>query len=191
MSQSEEEGLFQEAMADALPLPASDKLPLPKPRSISPGQEYRREAARRTLDDQGFLPIAGIEPLAPEAVLSFKRPGVQYGVFLKLKRGEYPPGAVLDLHRLTAVQARREVYHFVHQCLQDEVRCALIIHGKGRGQCAVLKSYLARWLPMLDPVLAFHSAQGSHGGVGAVYLLLKKGALQKERNRRRFQLGER
>lgn len=195
MNEREEEKLFQAAMADTTPLPASDKLPLPKSKSATPGQEYRREAARRTLDDQGFLPTVFIEPVAPEAILSFKRPGVQRGVFLKLKKGEYPVEAVLDLHRLTVVQARREVYCFVHECLRNEVRCALVIHGKGGGpkgeQRAMLKSCLVRWLPMLDPVLAFHSAQKCHGGAGAVYLLLKKGALQKERNRRRFQMGER
>lgn len=185
----DEGALFQQAMAGICPLPASDKLPLPKPKVATPGHEYRREAARRCLDDQGFLPVVFIEPVAPEAILSFKRPGVQHGVFLKLKRGEYPVGAVLDLHRLTVVQARHKVYHFVHQCLQDEVRCALVIHGKG--QQAVIKSCLARWLPMLAPVLAFHSAQKCHGGAGAVYILLKKGALQKERNRRRFQMAER
>lgn len=187
----DEEALFKQAMAGICPLAATDKLPLPKSKVTTPGHEYRREAARRCLDDQGFLPVVFIEPVAPEAILSFKRPGVQHGVFLKLKRGEYPVGAVLDLHRLTVVQARHKVYHFVQQCLQDEVRCALIIHGKGKGQGGVLKSCLARWLPMLAPVLAFHSAQSGHGGTGAVYILLKKGALQKERNRRRFQMAER
>lgn len=192
---TDEAALFKQAMAGTRLLTATDKLPLPKPRSATPGQAYRRKAAQRTLDDEGFLPTIFIEPVAPDAILGYKRPGVQHGVFYKLRRGEYPVEALLDLHRLTVVQARREVYRFVRACLEDEVRCALIIHGKGgRGQvaeqCAVLKSCLARWLPMMTEVLAFHSAQKCHGGVGALYILLKKGALQKERNRRRFQLAE-
>lgn len=192
---TDEEALFRQAMADICPLTLTDKLPLPKPRSATPGQAYRREAAQRALDDPNFLPITFIEPVPPDAILSFKRPGVQHGVFLKLKRGEYPVGAVLDLHRLTVIQARRAVQRFVQECLQDEVRCALIIHGKGRRQegepRALLKSCLARWLPMLSEVLAFHSAPACAGGTGAVYVLLKKGEMQKERNRRRFQLAER
>lgn len=193
---TDETALFKQAMAGIRPLTAADKLPLPKPRSATPGQDYRREAAQRALDDVGFLPTTFIEPVAPDAILGYKRPGVQQGVFRKLSRGEYPVEALLDLHRLTVVQARREVHRFVHECLRDEVRCALIIHGKGgRGQMAehraTLKSCLARWLPMVAEVMAFHSAQKCHGGAGALYILLKKGALQKERNRRRFQMAER
>ncbi|GAB6068338.1 DNA endonuclease SmrA [Methylothermus subterraneus] len=195
MSEADEIALFQQAVAGACPLAASDKLPLPKSKTTTPGQAYRREAAQRTESLASSLPLTFIEPVPPEAILSFKRPGVQHGVFKKLRRGEYPVEAVLDLHRLTVVQARREVCAFVRECLHSEVRCALIIHGKGqRGEGeprALLKSCLARWLPLLAEVLAFHSAQRRDGGVGAVYVLLKKGALQKERNRRRFQMAER
>jgi DNA-nicking Smr family endonuclease len=190
----EEVFLFWEAVADAAPLPACDKLPLPKLKPKTPGQRYRREAAQRG-EEMDFLPATFIELIPPEAILSFKRPGVQPGVFRKLKAGEYPVEAILDLHHMTVLKARREVYRFVQECWHSEVRCALVIHGKGRGQegepRALLKSCVACWLPRFSEVLAFHSAQRRDGGTGAVYVLLKKGALQKERNRRRFQLAER
>lgn len=194
MGDAEESALFKRAMAGISPLTTGDKLPLPRSRAATPGQAYRREAAQRAVDEAGWLPMTFLEPVPPEAILSFKRPGVQHGVFAKLRRGEYPIEAVLDLHRLTVPQARREVCRFVRECLHSEVRCALIIHGKGRGAVepwALLKSCLASWLPLLAEVLAFHSAHKRDGGAGAVYVLLKKGALQKERNRRRFQLAER
>ncbi|GAB4358107.1 MAG: DNA endonuclease SmrA [Methylohalobius sp. ZOD2] len=191
-----EAALFEEAMAGTRPLTGTDKLPLPKPKRATPGQVYRREAAERMLDDETFLPTTFIDPVPADAVLGYKRPGVQHGVFRKLRRGEYPLEALLDLHHLTVAKARRQVYGFVQACLRDEVRCALIIHGKGgRGaegeRRAMLKSCLAYWLPMLPEVMAFHSAQKCHGGHGALYVMLKKGALQKERNRRRFQMAER
>ncbi len=192
---SEEEKLFEEAMSGIRPL-STDKVPVSRKRGVTPGQSYRREATERMLDDVNFLPTTFLEPLPPDAILEYRRPGVQTGVFRKLKRGEYPLEALLDLHHQTVAQARREVYHFVHECLRESVRCALIVHGKGgRGGAmaerqGLLKSCLLRWLPLLPEVLAFHSAQKHHGGVGALYVLLKKGELAKERNRRRFQLAE-
>lgn len=188
---TEEDKLFAEAMAGTRPL-VSDKVPLERRPRNTPGQAYRREAAQRALDDEGFLPTTFIEPLPAHVILEYRRPGVQEGVFRKLRRGEYPVEALLDLHRLTVDQARREVYRFIHQCRRESVRCALIIHGKGKRESrGVLKGCLARWLPLLPEVLAFHSAQKHHGGSGAVYVLLKKSELEKERNRRRFQLAER
>jgi DNA-nicking Smr family endonuclease len=46
-----------------------------------------------------------------------------------------------------------------------------------------LKSHIAVWLPQINAVLAFHSAQRHHGGTGAVYILLKKGSKAKQHNR--------
>lgn len=188
---SDESELFHRAMSGIRPL-ATDKVPVRRVKAGTPGQTYRREAAQRVLDDDAFLPTAFIEPLPPCAILEWRRPGVQEGVFRKLRRGEYPVEALLDLHNMTVSQARREVYRFVQTCLRESVRCALIIHGKGSQQSpGLLKGCLACWLPMLGEVLAFHSAQKHHGGGGAVYVLLKKSAVEKERNRRRFQLAER
>jgi DNA-nicking Smr family endonuclease len=51
-----------------------------------------------------------------------------------------------------------------------------VTHGKGEGreQPARLKSCVNHWLRQFDQVLAFHSAQKTHGGVGATYILVKK-----------------
>ncbi|BCX89897.1 hypothetical protein MIN45_P2271 [Methylomarinovum tepidoasis] len=187
----EDEDLFREAMADARPL-RCDKVPIRHAARPTPGQDYRREAARRPLDDSNFLPTSFIEPLPPHAILEYRRPGLQDGVFRKLRRGEYPAEALLDLHAMTVEQARREVYHFVQTCLQQSVRCALIIHGKGTPQSpGLLKGCLLRWLPLLPEVMAFHSAPRHQGGSGALYVLVRKSELEKERNRRRYQLAER
>ncbi|GAB3479341.1 Smr/MutS family protein [Marinomonas epiphytica] len=36
------------------------------------------------------------------------------------------------------------------------------------------RCYINKWLRDLDNVMAFHSAQRHHGGLGAVYVLFKK-----------------
>ena len=130
-----------------------------------------------------------VEPVAPLALLSFQRPGVQHGVFKKLRLGKYTVEAHLDLHRMTVEQARMAVIQFVRNCLSQDIRCALINHGKGEGrqQPAVLKSCIAYWLPQLEEILAFHSAQQHQGGLGATYIMLKKSDSKRQDNLERHQ----
>jgi DNA-nicking Smr family endonuclease len=67
----------------------------------------------------------------------------------------------------------------------------IILHGKGDrnpDKIALLKSHLAIWLPQLEQVMAFHSAQPQHGGSGAVYIMLRKGDSSKQNNRERHGL---
>jgi DNA-nicking Smr family endonuclease len=132
---------------------------------------------------------SGVEQLDANALLAYQRPGVQHGVYKQLRMGKYIIEARLDLHRMTADQARLTIYHFVRDCITHDIRCALITHGKGEGRAipAVLKSLVAHWLPQIDQVLAFHSAQKHHGGAGATYLLLKKSDRKRLENSERHQ----
>ena len=171
--------LFYKEMADVQPLSRREERVLPRPdKSPSPGLLYRRESAQRAQGmDESHLPTAFVEPVRPEAIISFKRDGIQNGVFRRLQRGAYEIEAMLDLHGLTVEQARHEVYVFIHDCLRYDVRSALISHGKGqrnKDQIPLLKSFLARWLPLFPEVMAFHSAQKWHRGAGAAYVLLRK-----------------
>lgn len=189
----EERDLFAREMADVRPIKSTDRLLLKTKAERSIGQAYRRDAAQRGVGgDDNFLTTGFVDWVHPQAVLSFMRPGIQHGVFRKLRQGVYPIDAMLDLHQLTVEEARREVFAFIHDCMKHDVRSALINHGKGGRHpdrpAAMLKSYLAKWLPLFPEVMAFHSAQGFHGGTGAVYVLLRKSEKQKERTRRRLGL---
>ncbi len=192
---NEERELFARETADVQPLKPADRLLLKTKAERSIGQAYRRDAAQRPIGgDDNFLTTAFVDWVHPQAVLTFMRPGIQHGVFRKLRQGAYPIDATLDLHQLTVEQARREVFAFIRECMKHDIRCALINHGKGGRRpdrpAAMLKSYLAKWLPLFHEVMAFHSAQGFHGGTGAVYVLLRKSEKQKERTRRRLGLTE-
>ena len=120
--------------------------------------------------------------------LSFKRDGVQHGVFRRLKQGAYVVESSLDLHRLTVVQSRREIQAFIRDCVAHDIRCSSITHGKGehRETPALLKSCVNCWLPQLSDVLAFHSAPRHSGGLGVTLVLLRKSERKKEANRLRF-----
>lgn len=117
-----------------------------------------------------------VDMVSPMSLLNFCRPGVQNGVFKNLRLGKYSLDARLDLHRLTVDQARTTLYRFIQDCIENDIRAALITHGKGEGRAkpALLKSCVAHWLPQMDEVLGFHTAQKQHGSYGATYVLLKK-----------------
>lgn len=137
----------------------------------------RRAALAATGGDGNPLDSADQPPqLQPYDFLEFVRSGVQAGVYRNLRLGKYELQARLDLHGLTVEQARTALWQFARDCQKNGVRCALITHGKGAGREreARLKSCVAHWLPQIDEVLAFHSAQRHHGGLGACYVLWRK-----------------
>ncbi|MBK1721365.1 Smr/MutS family protein [Thiocystis violacea] len=108
--------------------------------------------------------------------LLFARPGLQHRVIADLQRGAFEVGLEVDLHGLYAEHAKRILAEFLAECAHRRVRCARIIHGKGRGSSTrhpVLKQKVNYWLRLYDQVLAFCSATRRDGGTGAVYVLLR------------------
>ncbi len=192
MANKDETELFFEEMDGVEPLKKKDKADLPLQRKVTPGHLIRRLAAvtEQAIDDN-HLATDHVEILSSNDVLEYKKEGVQHGVYKKLRMGKYQIEARLDLHRMTVDEARREVFRFINDCMQYDLRTVIILHGKGErnpDKKALLKSYLAKWLPDIDTVMAFHSAQKHHGGTGAVYVLLSKSENQRQENRERHGL---
>lgn len=182
---------FFEEMKGVKPLGPHNKADIKKPSELTPGHKARQVAAvaHKTLDRNFLVASEHIDMLKGHEVLSYKKDGVQHGVFKKLRLGQYAIEARLDLHKKTVEEARREVFQFVRDCMEYDLRTVMIVHGKGERNengDAVLKSYLNHWLPDFSQVLAFHSAQKRHGGTGAIYLLLRKSDTEKQLNRERF-----
>jgi len=178
MTDNDDSDLFSEEMDGVAPLKKKDKAHLPAKQEQTPGHLVRRLAAvtEKAVDDN-HLATDQVEILSSNDVLEYKKDGVQNSVFKKLRMGKYAIDARLDLHRMTVEEARNDVFLFIKDCMKYELRTVIILHGKGDrnpDKKAVLKSYLAKWLPDIDDVLAFHSAQKHHGGTGAVYVLLRK-----------------
>ena len=169
---------FRELMGDVQPLGGEPSLHLKRARELTPGVLERRRAAEAdAVVERDELSISHIPPVDPHAELSFIRPGVQYGVFKRLRHGDYRFDARLDLHGMSVAQSRDALLGFIRDCRTHEVRAALIAHGRGqeRNPPALLKSCIALWLPRLADVLAFHSAPRHLGGTGATAILLRKG----------------
>ncbi len=190
MIEEEEKKLFREFVGDVEPVTQLGLgLKILVDRN-SPTLVSRRMAAVKVSENEDdFLPGAEHVPRVKALdTLSFKRDGVQHGVFRHLKQGRYSVESSLDLHRLTVVQARIEVLHFVRDCVAHNIRCGSITHGKGehRENPALLKSCVNYWLPQLPEVLAFHSAPRHSGGLGATLILLRKSEEKKAANRMKF-----
>ncbi|MDN7124676.1 DNA endonuclease SmrA [Pseudidiomarina terrestris] len=176
---------FLQEMAGVKPL-ASDVI---EPQKAKPtaAQAARRKAAEKNLeDDINYLSMEFVDFVEPEAMVEFRRDGVQHGVFKRLKQGQYTIEATLDLHHHSLRRAREALFEFIQLCHRRGVRSAIVVHGMGRHSKphpALLKSYVAKWLQQLEPVMAYHSAQRHHGGAGSVYVMLRKNAEQKHENR--------
>ncbi|MGP9834047.1 DNA endonuclease SmrA [Marinobacter sp. NSM] len=187
MTSKDERQAFLEEMKDVRRIRRPNRAEVSTPRELTPGHLERQKAAvEKPVRDLNPLTSDMVELLTAHDVLSWMRPGIQHGVFRKLRLGQYPIEARLDLHRMTVEEARREVFAFINDCVRYGLRSVIILHGKGERNpdgIAQLKSYLAKWLPELDSVLAFHSAQKHHGGTGAAYVMVRKSDRDKQNNR--------
>jgi DNA-nicking Smr family endonuclease len=164
--------LFREAVSDAQPLAAGD--PAPRRPAPAPVARFRRADEAAVLDES----LLG-NPEAEDGTgqdLSFHRPSVSPAVFRRLKRGEYSVREELDLHGLSATQARQALSEFLAEARDAGWHCVRIIHGKGlrSGHAGpVIKRRIGRWLTVRDEVLAYCSARPIDGGTGALYVLLR------------------
>lgn len=99
---------------------------------------------------------------------------------LRLRRGLIPPETQIDLHSHTQEQAHTLLRTFLSASQSAGRRCVLVITGKGfgpAGAVGILKSRVPQWLneqPNRGRILAFCYARPSHGGEGALYVLLKR-----------------
>ena len=97
----------------------------------------------------------------------------------RLRRGRLPVEARLDLHGHTQDEAHDAVADFVTRNAAAGRRCVLIVTGKGAMSQGggVLRRRLPDWLnmpPCRPLIVATATAQPQHGGVGAMYVLLRR-----------------
>lgn len=104
----------------------------------------------------------------------------------RLKRGQMPIEARLDLHGMTRSEARRALENFLGHAYENGKRCVLVITGKGTRRrsdddddrrTGILRESLPAWLSegaAGSLVLRYHTARPQHGGEGAFYILLRR-----------------
>ena len=156
----------------------------------------KRKGTGKTLDPQPAKPTASPPKasLPPSKLVVKKMMGLDGSTADKLRRGKVEPQASIDLHGLTQAQAHLKLVTFVRRCADRELRCLLVVTGKGatpgkaekdsdvfempvRARSGVLKEMVPRWLQDGDvraQVAGIQTAHVRHGGAGAVYVYLRR-----------------
>jgi DNA-nicking Smr family endonuclease len=148
------------------PAPAFPPLPAAKPRPVDP-------AASRASRGPAPRPVGPPQQRPTPELKTGHAPGVDRSTHDKLKRGQLPIDAKLDLHGMDRDSAHRALNGFLERAHAQGRRCVLVVTGKS----GVLKSDTPRWLnqqPNRGRIIAVAQTQPRHGGGGALYVLLKR-----------------
>lgn len=174
-----QERLFQDAMADVIPLTQGPALPEHVEGVIvrAPEQDLEAEALGCMQDliqrGDGFVVSDTAEYME----------GIGYGVnpemARRLHRGDFSIQGHLDLHGLVVEDAKDAFEHFLMESRYLNKRAVLVIHGRGLSsrKKPILKTKVREWLtsgPWRKWVIAFTSARACDGGAGATYVLLRQ-----------------
>lgn len=98
----------------------------------------------------------------------------------KLKRGEYPIDATLDLHGLSLEKAHENLLNFLNSAIKMKLRCLLVITGKGLHSdknSITIKEEFPNWVyhfGIKEHIITYIKAHEKHGGSGAFYILLRR-----------------
>ncbi len=170
----EDKALFRAHMRSVKPL---NKKELVKSEKIRP-VPIKKITHPSVAPPKKSIPLSDFiqEPIQSDTQLKWYRHSLPTARLRALKNGAIPWEGRLDLHGLRPDPAREAVCDFILNQHSQGRRCLLLIHGRGsyQGEPPVLKNLINRWLPQFDEVLAFHSAHPKDGGLGAVYVLLKR-----------------
>lgn len=173
----DDESIFARAMADVTPLHQTEKHHSPKT-PHAPMRDDDLEALQE-LDDlvhgKQYFDIVYSDEYVEGAIQ-----GLDPRILQRLRNGEYAWQAYLDMHGMRVDEAKESLVEFIQTQRTKGRRCLLIIHGRGHhspNQQPILKQRLLRWLSrgfLHKQILAFTSARPHDGGLGALYLLLRR-----------------
>ncbi len=165
MASDEDAVLFRSSIGKVTPLAEQNRIAPVKPRTQA---RVRSTTTPVTISDT----LSDLlESNTPESYLGN---GVSQLALRKLRRS--PVEDTLDLHGFTIDAARLLLQQFLFAAAQNQLRCLLVIHGKGSnspGGEAILRKLTRNWLLQHPQVLAFCPASATSGGSGAVLILLK------------------
>ncbi|MBW2107590.1 MAG: Smr/MutS family protein [Deltaproteobacteria bacterium] len=177
---TEEQRLFEEAMAGVVPLeredspPIDEQPPSPLKRPHHPSEAAEALARLEDLVERGKGFVVSDTPEYMEGIGY----GVNPEVATRLHRGDFSIQGHLDLHGLMVEEAEEAFNRFLKEALLSGKRALLVVHGRGLSSRnePVLKAKVKEWLtsgPWRKWVIAFTSAQACDGGAGATYVLLR------------------
>ena len=163
----DDNSLFRQAVRGVRPL-VQDKIHVtPK----AGKQKLVKAYTKRLEREAGFYFSDEFEPcFKSERPLYHVRDGEPHGLHKQLRRGDFIPDLILDLHGMTRQQAKEELAALLAEARRQHIDCVCVIHGVSGG---VLRRKVPAWLVQHPWVRAFHQAPLEWGGQGALLVLLE------------------
>ncbi len=176
----DDESALREAFAGVRPLGATgQRLPVKAPvNSKNAVLSEEAEVLARLYDlvsGQG-----GFDLTETEEYVEGARVGLDPRLISRLRRGEFPVQAHIDLHGMVQPDAKEALTSFILGSVRKGLRTVLVVHGRGLrspGGHPILKHATVQWLShgvIGGHVLGFTTARLQDGGAGAMYVLLRR-----------------
>lgn len=169
----EDRSLFRNSVGDVAKIKNQDNiLKLPRPK-------LKVKVHKALREDPNKIDLMSDDPTwinsDPTSEMRFRRNGVSPKLLRQLIQGKIGPDAVIDLHGLTASEARDELQYFLYSALKQNLFCIKIIHGQGYGSKGdpIIRGLIDRWLRLQLDILAFANPPQRMGGRGATLCLLR------------------
>jgi DNA-nicking Smr family endonuclease len=177
---AEERALWRQVVRAVAPLrPPEQQAAPPAPLSPVPPAPPPPPTPQRLPPPSGAAlpPSRGAAPFTTRRLDPDRPVDLDRRSWRKLRRGQYPIDARLDLHGLTQAEAHARLASFLASAAARGNRCVLVITGRGLRHGGTLRSATPRWLdepPLRGLVLSYAQASLQHGGEGALYVLLRR-----------------
>ena len=165
----DDHALFSASMQDIKPM-AQDTIRTTKVRVNKPKSTVNDFVRQESAQREHFFSDQFQPHIDDEGPTRYVREGVSHFELKKLRRGDYEPELLLDLHGLTQEIAKVEVSALVAECRKQHIRCCSVMHGHGKN---ILKRQLPMWLAQHPDIEAFHQAPKNWGGNAALLLLIE------------------
>jgi DNA-nicking Smr family endonuclease len=175
MSDDDDSALFRNALKAVKPIASSDKVVLSRQDRLASAKAERRShisdliKSERQSNAYFAFSDAFEAHFNSSGPLKYVRDSANSDQLKRLRRGDYVPELILDLHGLTRELAKAEIAALLYAARQRHLACVCIVHGIGTG---VLRQQVPNWLVQHPDILAFHQATLEWGGQGAVLVLV-------------------
>ncbi|MBV7315014.1 endonuclease SmrB [Shewanella sp. NIFS-20-20] len=113
------------------------------------------------------------QPLLPtDGPMRWRSPQTDSLELKRLRRGDYVPEILLDVHGMRQAEAKLELIALIEACIREHCHTCCVMHGYGQG---ILKQQIPLWLAQHPKVQAFHQAPKAWGGDAALLVLIDIG----------------
>lgn len=138
-------------------------------RVASKGKTQQKESKRQQVQASFYFSDEFEPDLPTDGPLRFVKEGKSKYLVKQLRRGDFPPDLILDLHGYNKENAKVELAALIDQCRKEHIHCCCVVHGIGNH---ILKKKVPHYLVQHPHVDAFHQAPLEYGGQGALLVLI-------------------